>query len=43
MPQSARRWTMSQQEMKSLMTAMKSMGHEELAHNPFFDCFPELD
>ena len=34
---------MSEQEMKSLLTTMKSMGHEELAHDLFFDCFPELD
>jgi hypothetical protein len=33
---------MSEMEMKSLLTTMKIMGHEELAHNLFFDCFPEL-
>ena len=33
---------MSEQEMKSLLTTMKIMGHEELAHNLFFDCFTEL-
>ena len=43
MPRKARRWTMSEQEMKSLLSTMKVMGHEELAHNLFFDCFPELD
>ena len=42
MPRKARRWTMSEQEMKSLLKTMKTMGHEELAHNLFFDCFPEL-
>jgi hypothetical protein len=33
---------MSEQEVKSLLTTMKIMGHEELAHDMFFDCFPEL-
>ena len=33
---------MPEQEMKSLLTTIKTMGHEELAHNLFFDCFPEL-
>ena len=28
--------------MKSLLTTMKAMGHEALAHDLFFDCFPEL-
>jgi len=42
MPRKGKRWRMSEQEMKSLLTAMKVMGHEELAHNLFFDCFPEL-
>ena len=28
--------------MKSLLTTMKTMGHEALAHELFFDCFPEL-
>ena len=31
-----------QQEMKSLLTTMKTVGHEALAHDLFFDCFPEL-
>src|SRR2546426_2526321 len=43
MPREGRRWTMSEQEMKSLLTTMKTMGHEALAHDLFFDCFPELD
>ena len=43
MPRKGRRWTMSEQEMKSLLTTMKSISHEELAHDLFFDCFPELD
>ena len=34
---------MSEPEMRSLLTAMKVMGHEALAHDLFFDCFPELD
>jgi len=42
MPRKGGRWTMSEQEMKSLLTTMKIMGHEDLAHNLFFDCFPEL-
>ena len=42
MPRKGRRWTMSEQEMKSLLTTMKTMGHEALAHDLFFDCFPEL-
>ena len=42
MPRKGERWTMSEQEMKSLLTTMRVMGHEELAHNLFFDCFPEL-
>ena len=42
MPRKGRRWTMSEQEMKSLLATLKSMGHEKLAHDPFFDCFPEL-
>jgi hypothetical protein len=33
---------MSEQEMESLLATMKIMGHEKLAHNRFFDCFPEL-
>ena len=28
--------------MKSLLATMKTMGHEALAHDLFFDCFPEL-
>ena len=43
MPRKDRRWTMSEQELKSLLTTMKTMGHEALAHDLFFDCFPELD
>ena len=42
MPQKARRWTMPEQEMKSLLMTMKTMGHEKLAHDLFIDCFPEL-
>jgi len=42
MPRKGRRWTMSEQEMKSLLTTMKTAGHETLAHDLFFDCFPEL-
>ena len=42
MPRKGRPWTMSEQEMKSLLTTMKTMGHEKLAHELFFDCFPEL-
>ena len=42
MPQKDRRWTMSEPEMKSLLTTTKTMGHEALAHELFFDCFPEL-
>jgi len=41
MPRKGRRWTMSEQEMKSLLMSMKTMGHEELAHELFLDCFPE--
>jgi len=33
---------MSEPEMKSLVTTMKTVGHEALAHDLFFDCFPEL-
>ena len=33
---------MSELEMKLLLTTMKAMGHEHLAHELFFDCFPEL-
>ena len=33
---------MSEPEMKSLLTTMKTVGHEALAHDLFFDCFPEL-
>ena len=33
---------MSELEMKLLLTTMKAMGHEQLAHELFFDCFPEL-
>jgi hypothetical protein len=40
MPRKGSRWTMSEQEMKSLLTTMKAMGHEERAHDLFFDCFP---
>ena len=43
MPRKGRRWTMSEPEMKSLLRTMKVMGHEELAHDLFIDCFPELD
>jgi len=43
MPRKGRPWTMSEQEMRSLLTTMKTMGHEKLAHELFFDCFPELD
>src|SRR5437867_490981 len=43
MPRKGRPWTMSEQEMRSLLTTMKTMGHEALAHELFFDCFPELD
>src|SRR5438876_558739 len=42
MPRKDRRWTMSEPEMKSLLTTMKTVGHEALAHDLFFDCFPEL-
>ncbi len=28
--------------MKSLSTTMKTVGPEALAHDLFFDCFPEL-
>src|SRR5207245_182874 len=42
MPRKDRRWTMSEPEMRSLLTTMKTMGHEALAHDLFFDCFPEL-
>ena len=28
--------------MKSLLATLKSMGHEKLAHDLFFNCFPEL-
>src|SRR2546425_12516909 len=42
MPRKDRRWTMSEPEMRSLLTTMKTAGHEALAHELFFDCFPEL-
>ncbi|HEX9566467.1 MAG TPA: hypothetical protein VGA48_02590 [Thermoplasmata archaeon] len=34
---------MSKPEMKSLLTTMKPMGHEELAHDLFVNCSPGPD